>query len=248
MKSEVLISINNLHKSYGHIVALDGICLDIYKGETTAIVGDNGSGKSTLIKILAGNIRPDTGEIRMEGKMITPLTPGKSIACGIHTVYQDLSLDDCKNSIENIFLGKEITRYGFLQRKEMENQAEKLLQDIHVNIDDLHTSVSNLSGGQRQGLAIARTLLRQGKLLMLDEPMAAMGIAESHSAQKMFLELKDKGTTMLIVSHNLFQVFDIADRVVVMRAGKIIADVQTGNATPEMIQELILQREYQEGI
>lgn len=243
MDKAMILSVRELTKSFGHIQALNGISLEVKAGTITAIVGDNGSGKSTLIKILSGNLRPDSGSIQIGDKVCHGLTIPQAMAWGIRTVYQDLALDNCKNSIDNIFLGCEPMRGPFLDRRTMRREAMHLLQDIHVTIPDLSEPVGSLSGGQRQGVAIARALRQPGKLLLLDEPTAAMGIQESHRTLEMLARLRERGMTQLIISHNLHQVFSLADYVYVMRSGRIIAATATGDTTAEQLQDLILRRE-----
>ena len=243
MNESIILEVQGLTKRFGHIQALDGVSLEVRAGAITAIVGDNGSGKSTLIKILSGNLRPDSGSIHIGNKTCPGLTIPQAISLGIRTVYQDLALDNYKNSVDNIFLGSELMQGPFLNRRAMRREAEKLLADIHVAILDLTEPVASLSGGQRQGVAIARALRRPGKLLLLDEPTAAMGIQESHSTLEMLAGLRQRGMTQLIVSHNLHQVFALADYVYVMRSGRVIAAAATGDTTAQRLQELILRRE-----
>ena len=219
-----IISVSGLCKSFGPITALRDVTLSVQEGQTTAIVGDNGSGKSTLIKLLSGNLAPDAGSITVEGREYPRLSIAQALQMGIRTVYQDLSLDDCKNSYENIFLGHEWMRGPFLDRRRMKQ-------------------VRVLSGGQRQGLAIARAMLQPGQLLLLDEPTAAMGIRESHQTMQLLRRLRTEGHTLLIVSHDIYQVFDIADRIFVMRAGRCIADIIAADSSPEELHRLILERE-----
>lgn len=241
--AEKLISAEHIYKSFQHIKALRDVSIDVESDRITAIVGDNGSGKSTFIKILSGSLRPDSGEIRIGDKKHSFLTVSDAIAAGIRTVYQDLSLDNCKDSVENIFLGDEMMRGIFLDRKAMREEAARLLEEIRVSIPDLSEPVRNLSGGQRQGVAIARALRRPGKLLLLDEPTAAMGIQESRRTVNMLKLLKERGMAQLIISHNLNQVFEIADHIYVMRAGEILASVAASETSPEELRELILRRE-----
>lgn len=242
MKQSIL-SINQVFKSFGQIQVLHGVSLEVQQGAITAIVGDNGSGKSTLIKILSGNLRPDRGEIRIGGRSYRGLTIPQAMDLGIRTVYQDLALDNFKNSVENIFLGSERMRGPFLDRHTMAEEARQLLEDIHVQIPDLTQPVSHLSGGQRQGVAIARALRRPGSVLLLDEPTAAMGIQESHSTLQMLSRLRERGMTQLIISHNLHQVFALADFIYVLRSGHIIAGAATADTTIDALQDLILRRE-----
>ena len=242
--SDSIVSLSGIHKSFGPIRALDGASIDIPPGQISALVGDNGSGKSTLIKILSGNIRPDSGSISIEGGTYTGLSIAQASAFGIRTVYQDLSLDNHKNSYENVFLGQELMRGPFLDRRGMESETRRLLDRLEIAIPDLKVPAGSLSGGQRQGLAIARALLRPAKLLLLDEPTAAMGVRESHRTIQLLRRLKEEeGLTQLLVIHNLYQVFDVADRVLVMRSGKCIAQAMTADSSPEDIHYLILEQE-----
>lgn len=243
---DIILSVTDIQKNYRHIRALQGVSLSIPRGSITAVVGDNGSGKSTLIKILSGNIKPDGGSIQVNGENYNSLSIKGAMALGIRTVYQDLSLDNHKSSVENIFLGAELLKGPFLDRKAMREEAAAILSSIKVAVPDLDEPVRNLSGGQRQGVAIARALRTPGELLLLDEPTAAMGIQESHSALNILRDLRDKGMTQLIISHNLHQVFDVADYIYVMRSGRCIAGVDTKETTPQQLQELILSRENQE--
>lgn len=238
-----IISVSGLCKSFGPITALRDVALSVQEGQTTAIVGDNGSGKSTLIKLLSGNLAPDAGSITVEGREYPRLSIAQALQMGIRTVYQDLSLDDCKNSYENIFLGHEWMRGPFLDRRRMKREAAALLGRLEIAIPDLTEPVRVLSGGQRQGLAIARAMLQPGQLLLLDEPTAAMGIRESHQTMQLLRRLRAEGHTLLIVSHDIYQVFDIADRIFVMRAGRCIADIIAADSSPEELHRLILERE-----
>lgn len=243
---DLILRVTDIRKDYGHIHALQGASLSVKRGSITAVVGDNGSGKSTLIKILSGNIKPDGGSIQVGQESYGSLSIKNAMELGIRTVYQDLSLDNYKNSFENIFLGAELTRGPFLDRRAMKEEAGAILKRINVAIPDLEEPVGNLSGGQRQGVAIARALRTPGKILLLDEPTAAMGIHESHSAMNILCSLKEQGMSQLIISHNIHQVFDIADYIWVMRLGRCIAGVATADTTPQQLQELILSRENQE--
>lgn len=243
MEKNIILSTNNLTKNFRHVHALRGVSIQVEAGKITAIVGDNGSGKSTLIKILSGDLKPTSGEIQIGENTFSSLSISQALQHGIRTVYQDLSLDNYKNSAENIFLGQEYRKGVFLDQKRMLTEAQKLLEEIHVHIPDLTEPVRNLSGGQRQGIAIARALHNSGSILLLDEPTAAMGIQESHSAMNILKMLRDRGMTQIIISHNLHQVFSLADHIYVMRSGEVIASVDTCNSSVSELQELILSQE-----
>ena len=189
--------------------------------EVLAIVGDNGARKSTLIKILSGVLKPDCGIIRLEGKEYERLTPRKASESGISTVYQDLALGNTMDVAANLFLGNERTRGGFLQKKVMNEEAKRLLEDLDIHIPDVTVPVGNLSGGQRQGVAVARLVHRGGKILIFDEPTAAMGLNESNAVLRLIKKLAAQGYAVIIISHNLPQVFHISDRICVMRQGKV---------------------------
>ena len=241
--SGTIVEMKHMCKSFRHIRAVREVSILVEEGAATAIVGDNGSGKSTLIKMLSGNIKPDEGEITISGTPYKSLDVVKSLSLGIRTVYQDLALDNTKNSIENIVLGCEITSWGFLKKKEMRQRGKALLEELNINIPDLETPVANLSGGQRQGLAIARALNYPGQVLVLDEPTAAMGLRESHNTINLLKRLKKQGVTQLIVSHNLHQVFEVADRVYIMRAGEVVMSCNTSESTVSDVQNAILDAE-----
>mgnify|MGYP001358285335 CR=1 FL=1 len=232
--------LNNISKSFGKVNALKDVSIEIYKNNITAIVGDNGSGKSTLIKILSGSLKPDTGNIYIEGKHYKYLTPKLAYENGIATVYQDLSLDNYRDVAGNIFLGKEITRFGFIiDYKEMNRQTELFLNSLDINIPYLRTPVGYLSGGQRQSVAIARAIYQGRNLIIFDEPTAAMGVKESKATNRLIKSLPEKGFTVLVVSHDMHQIFDIADRILIMRNGEIIEDVMKSETTPmELIERI----------
>lgn len=246
MSDKILIQMKNIEKSFGYIKALDGCDFYVNEGETTAIVGDNGSGKSTLMKILNGNLKPDKGSIFIENKEYPNITINQAISLGIQTVYQDLALDNYKSCVENVFLGNEIMIGNlFINKKKMKEETQELLAKLNIKIDDLNTPVGHLSGGQRQGIAIARALNQKSRILILDEPTAAMGIKETHKVMELLKKLKhnDQKITQILISHNLFQAFDIADSIHIMRSGKCIARINTKDSTPSEVHDLILEKE-----
>ena len=241
--NETIVSVRGVSKAFGAVRALQDVSLTVQQGMVTAIVGDNGSGKSTLIQLLSGNLAPDSGSITVGGQTYRRLQVRQALDMGIRTVYQDLSLDACKNSYETIFLGQELRRGPFLDRRRMAQEAGALLQQLEIVIPDLTVPVRVLSGGQRQGVAIARAMRKPGSVLLLDEPTAAMGIRESHQTMALLHRLHQAGHTLLLVSHDIYQVFDLADRIYVMRAGRCIADIWAKESSPEALHRLILQRE-----
>lgn len=236
----VFASLKNISKSFGKVNALKNVTMEIEKNKITAIVGDNGSGKSTLIKILSGTLRPDNGNIYIEDECYKYLTPKLAYENGIATVYQDLALDNFRDVAGNIFLGKEITKLGFiLNYDEMYRQTERLLNKLNINIPYLKTPVGYLSGGQRQSVAIARAIYQGKKLIIFDEPTAAMGVKESIAINGLIKSLPNKGFSVLIISHDIYQVYDIADRIFIMEHGKIVDNVMKIEITPEELRERI---------
>ncbi|GAB7231156.1 ATP-binding cassette domain-containing protein [Facklamia hominis] len=220
-KNEIALSLQNISKSFINIKALDNISMDFNRGKITALVGDNGAGKSTIIKIISGVLKPDCGEINIDGISLKYLTTKQAINYGISTVYQDLSLGDTMDVVSNIFLGREITKLGFLNKNKMKDKATKVLNDLDINIPALDVPVGSLSGGQRQGIAVARLLNNEGKVFIFDEPTAAMGITESEAVLSLIRKLSFNGYTVILVSHNIIQVVDISDYIYVLKNGKI---------------------------
>lgn len=244
MGESAAVIMKGISKRFGYIQALQNVDFQAEQGQITAIVGDNGSGKSTLMKILSGCMKPDTGEIWIQGQYQKAYGIRQAILAGITTVYQDLALDDCKDCAENIFLGREILKYGiFLNHEEMYRQTQQLLKDLDIEISDITQTVKKLSGGQRQALAIARAVAQSGEIFIFDEPTSAMGVRESAKIMQLFARLKQQGKTILLISHNLFQVFDIADQIFVMRNGHCVDKFETKDATPQQLYDMIVAEE-----
>ena len=217
------VSLKNIYKSFGKIEAVKDVSMDINNNKITALVGDNGSGKSTIIKMLSGSLSPDRGSININNNKYNNLNPKLANKLGISTVYQDLSLDNFRDVPGNIFLGNEITKAGFiLDYKKMFNETEKLLSRLDINIPYLKTPVGYLSGGQRQSVAIARAIYQGKNLIIFDETTAAMRIRESKATNKLIKSLPSKGFTVLLISHDMHQVYDVADIIYILRNGKII--------------------------
>jgi len=232
-ETRYFLEVHDIFKRFGHVMALDGVSLNAAEGEVLAIVGDNGAGKSTLIKILSGVLVPDAGKIVINGKSYAMLTPKTALKAGISTVYQELALAESRDVAANIFLGRELTKRGFLDQKRMYAQAERLIRDLGIDIPDVRMPAAVLSGGQRQGTAVARAVHQGGKFFIFDEPTAAMGLTETAAVMRLIKKLAKQGFGVIIVSHNLPQVFEISDRICVMRHGKVVGIVNTADTAME---------------
>ncbi len=225
---EAVLEIRGLAKSYGRVEVLKGVSLSLFAGEILALVGDNGAGKSTLIKCLTGTVSPDGGSIRLRGKDFAPLSPRQSIASGVSAVYQDLALVEELDVATNLFLGAEPLKLGFLvDRARMHDEAGRRLEELGISLPSTRARIADLSGGQRQAVAIARAVARtmtreRGAIVVLDEPTAAMGVRESELVLGIVRGLRERGMAVLCVSHNLPQVFRIADRICVLRSGEML--------------------------
>jgi ABC-type sugar transport system ATPase subunit len=226
-QSQPLLDLQHIHKSFGAVQALRDVNFRVYPGELVALVGDNGAGKSTLVKIIAGVEHPDMGTILFEGKPVTITNPDVAKALGIETLYQDLGLIKNLDVVANMFLGREeYSRHLFgaikvLKNRQMERDTIALLERLQINLGSVREKVEVLSGGQRQAIALSRAVGWGKKLVLLDEPTAALGVRESQQALALIRRLKDQGVAGLIISHNLEHVFSVADRVVVLRQGVI---------------------------
>ncbi|MBS1894833.1 MAG: sugar ABC transporter ATP-binding protein [Actinobacteria bacterium] len=218
------LRLERLRKEFGGVVALGGIDLEVDRGEIVAVVGDNGAGKSTLIKMISGVHRPSDGVIYVDGAPQRFHDPIAARAAGIEVVYQDLALVDHQPVYMNLFLGRELTtRFGRLDRRRMARETQQLVDDLDVRIPSPNVRISALSGGQRQGIAISRATHWAQSLVLLDEPTAALGVAETAKVEEVIARLRSRGLAILIVSHNLDQVFRLADRIVVLRRGVHVA-------------------------
>ncbi len=233
------LKVENITKNFGNIEALKGVSLESHLGEVLAIVGDNGAGKSTLIKIISGVFTQDHGEIWINGEKQENLNPKVCLSKGISTVYQDLALVNTRDAAYNIFLGREPMKGLFIDKKRMYTESKQLIQGLEVHIPSVKVPVGNLSGGQRQGVAVARAIHQGGKLLIFDEPTAAMGLVESSRVLKLIKRLAEDGYGIIIISHNLQQVFQIAHKVCVMRQGRIVDIVKTDELNMNDIVSMI---------
>ena len=221
---EPLLRLVGVGKDFGPVRALTDINLDVPAGQVTALVGDNGAGKSTLIKTIAGIWTQDHGEILWEGKPVRLHSPKDASALGIATVYQDLALADNLDIVQNMFLGQEPVRHLVLDETTMEKEAKRTLADLSVvTVRSVRQPVGSLSGGQRQAVAVARAVLRQAKLVILDEPTAALGVTQTQVVLDLIRRLRDQGIAVIVISHNLNDVQAVADRVAVLRLGQMVS-------------------------
>ncbi len=223
-----ILSLSGIGKHYGGITALSGVSFDVREGQVVALAGDNGAGKSTLVKIISGIIPADEGSILFNGQEVALKRPQDAAELGIQTVYQDLALCDNLDTVQNLFLGRELRspllRGAKLSRPLMESRAHAALSDLNVKIRDYGIAVGRLSGGQRQSVAIARAVLSKPRVILLDEPTAALGVAQRAEVMALIARLREQGLGVILVSHDLGDVLDIADRIVVLRLGQKVAD------------------------
>jgi len=235
-----LLSVRGVEKHFGAVRALNGIDLDIPRGQVTALVGDNGAGKSVLIKCIAGIHEPDAGKIIWEGKPVRVRNPREAAAFGIEVVYQDLALCDNLDVVENMFLGREVLAAGLLDEDSMERSASKTLSDLRVTtLQSVREPVASLSGGQRQSIAVAKAVMWNSKLVILDEPTAALGVAQTRQVLDLVRGLAGQGLAVIMISHNLNDIFSVADRLAVLRLGKLVAVGDAAQFDPQMAVELM---------
>ncbi|MBA8902056.1 MULTISPECIES: ATP-binding cassette domain-containing protein [unclassified Phyllobacterium] len=228
MTQEPLLTARGLVKRYGRVTALDHADFDLYAGEVLAVIGDNGAGKSSLIKAISGAVHPDEGEIKLDGKVINFRSPMEARDAGIETVYQNLALSPALSIADNMFLGREIRKPGILgswlrmlDRKAMEKQARDKLTELGLmTIQNISQAVETLSGGQRQGVAVARAAAFGSKVVIMDEPTAALGVKESRRVLELIQDVKKRGLPIVLISHNMPHVFEVADRIHIHRLGK----------------------------
>lgn len=240
-KSNEVLRLQNIHKSFGGVVAIEDFSLDLKAGEIVALVGDNGAGKSTLIKIISGVYTPTSGSISFDGYEADFKDATEAREAGIEVVYQDLALADEQSVYMNMFLGREKTKgpLGMLDRKAMRDETAQLVEELDVRIPSPNATIRNLSGGQRQGVAIARATHWATKLVLLDEPTAALGVAETAKVEEIVASLKERNLAVLIISHSLDQVFRLSDRICVLRRGKQIGVRETAKTDKNEIVSMI---------
>jgi simple sugar transport system ATP-binding protein len=237
-EAEPLLEARNLVKHYGQVLALDDANFTAYPGEVVALIGDNGAGKSTLVKTLSGAIRPDGGQIFVEGRAVTLTSPLDARRHGIETVYQDLALAPDLDAAANLHLGRELYRVRALQilnKREMRRRAVAAFKDLGVELPDVAAPVAALSGGQRQSVAVARAVAYASKIIFMDEPTAALGVVQRERVLDNIRRVRDRGITVVLISHNMPEVLAVSDRVEVLRMGRRVARFQTADANVEQL-------------
>jgi simple sugar transport system ATP-binding protein len=237
--AEPLLEARRIVKSFGRVHALRGASFTVFPGEVVALVGDNGAGKSTLVKTLAGVHAPDAGEIVFEGRPVTIGSPLEARALGIETVYQDLALAADLDPAANLFLGREVSRggllgrLGFLDKAEMHRRADEAFKSLGVGLQDSGAPVATMSGGQRQGVAVSRAVTWASRVVFMDEPTAALGVVQTRNVLDLILRVRERGLSVVLISHNMPEVFEVADRIEVLRLGARVARLKPQDVSME---------------
>ncbi len=238
-----------LYKHFGGLVAVDHVSLDVYPGEVIGLLGDNGAGKSTLIKMISGAYKPDGGQILLDGEAVSFSTPLEARRLGIETIYQDLALCDNLDASANIFLGREKMRHQLgifrvLDRPNMLRESRQVLDQLDIRIPELRNPIRQLSGGQRQAVSIARAVYWNAHLMIMDEPTAALGVPEQLKVLELIRTLRNQGVPVILISHNMQDVFAVADRVIVMRRGSKAGERKISETTENEVVSLMVGAEY----
>jgi D-xylose transport system ATP-binding protein len=248
---EPALRLTGTSKAFGAVQALSDVDFEVWPGEVVGLVGDNGAGKSTLIKVIAGVNPADSGHIYVEGKEVHIGVPTDATRLGIETVYQDLALCDNLDAVANLYLGREDVApripslRGVLNETEMEQRTLDVLRQLDVKtIRSVRMPVAALSGGQRQSLAVAKTILRNAKVILLDEPTAALGVAQTRQVLNIIRRLRDQGLAVVVISHNLADIFEVVDRVIVLRLGRRVGTYDISSTTPERVVAAITGAEF----
>ncbi|PSL56275.1 monosaccharide ABC transporter ATP-binding protein (CUT2 family) [Saccharothrix carnea] len=238
--SEPILELRGINKSFGPVHVLHDIDFDVHPGQVTALVGDNGAGKSTLVKCIAGIHPTDSGQVLFNGEEVHIHGPRDAAHLGIEVVYQDLALCDNLDIVQNMFLGRERGKFGMLDEADMEQAARKTLTSLSVRtVKSVRTQVASLSGGQRQTVAIAKAVLWNSKVVLLDEPTAALGVAQTRQVLDLVRRLAEQGLGVVLISHNMNDVFEVADRIACLYLGRMAAEVNTKDVTHGQVVELI---------
>jgi ABC-type sugar transport system ATPase subunit len=239
-----LLELRGVSKVFGAVRALNGVNFTAEQGKVTALVGDNGAGKSSLIKTVSGLWGPTEGQILWEGNAVHFHSPNDAEASGITTIYQDLALCDNLDIVQNMFLGHETLRHGLLDESSMELEARKILADLHVTtVRSIRQPVASLSGGQRQSVAVAKAVMSAAKLVIMDEPTAALGVAQTRMVLDLIMRLSSQGTAVILVSHNLPDVFQVADEIAILYLGRMVAQGPASDFDLQVVVEYMTSGE-----
>jgi D-xylose transport system ATP-binding protein len=236
-----ILEMRGVSKRFGAVQALAEVDFEVYLGEVVGLVGDNGAGKSTLIKIISGVYQEDAGQYIFEGREVTVNNPREAAELGIETVYQDLALCDNLDVVANLYLGREKVQSAIpgvletLDEITMQREAQRVIDELHVRIPSVRSRVATLSGGQRQSTAVARAVMWNSKVVLLDEPTAALGVEQTRLVKDLILRLREQGLGVVVISHNLADVFDVSDRIIVLYLGRRVATFQTHASNPEQV-------------
>ena len=244
-----ILQVKDIYKRFGGLVAVDHVSLDIYPGEVVGLLGDNGAGKSTLIKMVSGAYKPDGGQLLLDGQAVSFATPLEARRRGIETIYQDLALCENLDASANIFLGRERMRHQLgilrvLHRSLMLRESRQVLDQLDIRIPELRHPIRQLSGGQRQAVSIARAVYWKARLMIMDEPTAALGVPEQLKVLELIRTLRDQGVPVILISHNLQDVFAVADRAIVMRRGSKAGEVKISETNENEVVGLMVGAEY----
>jgi D-xylose transport system ATP-binding protein len=249
-KDKPILELHGINKRFGAVQALADVDFEVYLGEVVGLVGDNGAGKSTLIKIISGVYQADSGQYIFDGHEVTVTSPHDAAELGIETVYQDLALCDNLDVVANLYLGREKLQpvvpgiVSTLDEIAMQREAERVVEELHVRIPSVRSRVAALSGGQRQSAAVARAVMWNSKVVLLDEPTAALGVEQTRMVKDLIRRLREEGLGVAVISHNLADVFDVADRIIVLYLGQRVATFETQTVEPEQVVAAITGAEY----
>lgn len=238
---DAFLEVRNLEKSFGAVKALKGVSFGVRAGEVLGLIGDNGAGKSTLVKCISGIIKADRGDIVIEGETVEFSSPKEAHERGIETVHQDLALIDSLDVTGNLFLNRELLyrprALGWMNKRRMHLQAKEILEGLHINIPSVRIPIEKLSGGQRQAVAVGRSVAWGRQIVLMDEPAAALGVEQTRLVLELITTLRDRGLVVLLISHNMQQVLDVCSRTIVLRQGSVVADIElAGVDTRDLVQ------------
>jgi D-xylose transport system ATP-binding protein len=245
-----ILELHGISKRFGAIQALSNVDFEVYSGEVVGLVGDNGAGKSTLVKVISGVYLPDSGKYIFEGKEVIVNKPKDATNLGVETVYQDLALCDNLDVVANLYLGREQIEQGLskvfrsINEVSMEENAIRLLGELHVKLPSVRNQIAGLSGGQRQSVAVSRSVMWESKVVLLDEPTAALGVEQTQQVKELIKRLRERNLGVVVISHNLADIFDVTDRIIVLRLGRRVASLNTHTTSQEKVVAAITGAEF----